>query len=141
MTPRPLLLLFVAASCVLAGCRDDAGTGAAPAAVDAPRAAIVMPGPVDPSDAAAYAGSFVARGVLLQIRPDGRYLLRVHAESAAADLESEGLWSLETGSGQLLLVPHAADEPRRRYSLPSHDELVPEGGGLPLRRTGRAEAG
>jgi hypothetical protein len=139
--PRlPALTLAAALACVLAGCGRDGADGTR----DGGTVALDVPAPTPPPspspdptfDAAGFSGSFQAGDTTVQLSPDGRYRLRVRAQRAHADLVSEGLWSLEPGSGQLLLVPHAADEPRQRYSMPSADELVPEGGGLSLRRIG-----
>jgi hypothetical protein len=134
------LLLLVASGCRQDGAREAVAAGAVvpDAAAHALPSGRMSPSPsLDPEfDPTALAGSFHAEGTTVQIRADGRYHLRARAAGAGADQESEGLWSLEIGSGQLLLVPHAVDEPRRRYSMPTPDELAPEGGGLSLRRVG-----
>ena len=129
--PLPTLLALAAILLAAAGCRHDAGDAQAydallddPVAIDA---ALHRAGFEDPP----LAGHFSAGGITLELHPDGHYRLLSGSATVQA---SEGLWSLEPGSGQLLLVPHAADEPRRRYSMPSGNELVPEDDGLALLR-------
>lgn len=89
------------------------------------------PGDSEPRfDARAFAGTFIAPGTRLVIEPDGRYAISEGTEHSA------GSWSLESGSGLLLLDPDAKDASDRRFALPSPDELAPQDGGVALRRDG-----
>jgi hypothetical protein len=85
-------------------------------------------------DTKAFAGTFAAPGTTLTIDTDGSYRMTVHAESANADLESTGTWTLESGGKHVLLDPESKSDPDRRYALASNDELRPADGGEPLRR-------
>jgi copper homeostasis protein (lipoprotein) len=85
-------------------------------------------------DTKAFAGTFAAPGTTLSIDTDGSYRMTVHAESANADLESSGTWTLEAGGKHVLLDPESKSDPDRRYALVSNDELQPADGGEPLRR-------
>ncbi|MBB1472309.1 MULTISPECIES: hypothetical protein [unclassified Luteimonas] len=112
-----------------------APTAAIPAAANVPGTdAVVVADHTSPAgagtrfDARAFSGVFRAPGTQLAIEPDGRYAL------SSAGVESVGSWSLEPGSGLVLLDPDAKDEPDHRFALPSHDELAPQDGGVALRR-------
>ena len=135
MRPPLLLPLLAAVLAAASGCRHD-GTGE-PRALAAPAhtgagAPSALDAALNPS---AIAGVFGGPGVRLVVAPDGRYSLHADAAGPGADeVDSAGLWTLESGSGQLLLVPHAADAPRLRFGMPSADELAPEDGGRPLHR-------
>ena len=85
-------------------------------------------------DTKAFAGTFAAPGTTLTVETDGRYRMSVHAESANADLESAGTWTLEADGKHVLLDPESKSDPDRRYALISNDELQPVDGGEPLRR-------
>ena len=87
-------------------------------------------------DTKAFAGTFVATGTTLAIEADGPYPMSVDAESANADLESAGTWTLETDGKHVLLDPESKSDPDRRYALVNNDELQPVDGGEPLRRRG-----
>ena len=127
-----MLVLISAALLALTGCRHDGpDREALPTAAQASLLPGDFPGPYALGDGP-LTGRFSAQDVALQLHSDGRYVLRAEHGSTAGS--SEGLWSLEPGTGQLLLVPHAADEPRRRYSMPSDNELMPEDGGIALHR-------
>ncbi|WP_132999479.1 hypothetical protein [Luteimonas arsenica] len=130
--------LLAAALSILAGCQHDAAD-TAQASLDTVSPDAAAPSPDPDFDVEGFSGGFSTEGVDLVIGVDGRYRLR-ESKPAGGAAESEGLWSLEPGSGQLLLVPHVADEPRRRYAMPSHDELAPEDGGPSLRRGSPAAA-
>ena len=137
---RPLSLLAVALLAA-AGCRPGDGTPpadqlATEAGVPVPEVSMASPG----IDTAPLAGRFMAPDRALDLGRDGSYRLRLYGTGPGDTFESEGIWALEPGSGQLLLVPHAADEPRLRYSMPADDELRPEDGGLALRREPLAAA-
>ena len=86
-------------------------------------------------DTKAFAGTFAAPGTTLTIDTDGSYRMIVHAESANADLESAGTWTLEPDGKHVLLDPESKSDPDRRYALVSNDELQPVDGGEPLRRS------
>lgn len=115
-----------------------ASTATAPANAPGTDAVVVAdhtPANADPRfDSRAFAGTFTAPGARLVIDADGRYAMTRRAESAGADIDSTGTWTLESGSGLLLLDPDAKGEADRRYALPSPDELAPEDGGVALRR-------
>jgi copper homeostasis protein (lipoprotein) len=85
-------------------------------------------------DTKAFAGTFTAPGTTLSIDTDGSYRMTVRAESANADLESAGTWTLEPDGKHVLLDPESKSDPDRRYALVSNDELQPVGDGGPLRR-------
>ena len=85
-------------------------------------------------DTKAFAGTFTAPGTTLTIDTDGSYRVTVHAESANADLESAGTWTLEPDGKHVLLDPESKSDPDRRYALVSNDELQPVDDGEPLRR-------
>ena len=85
-------------------------------------------------DTKGFAGAFAAPGTTLSIDTDGSYRMTVHAESANADLESAGTWTLEADGKHILLDPEGKSDPDRRYALVSNDELQPVDGGEPLRR-------
>ncbi len=85
-------------------------------------------------DTKAFAGTFTAPGTTLTIDTDGSYRMTVHAESANADLESTGTWTLQADGKHVLLDPESKSDPDRRYALVSSDELQPVDGGDPLRR-------
>ena len=85
-------------------------------------------------DTKAFAGTFAASGTTLTIATDGSYRMTMHAESANADLESAGTWTLEPDGRHVLLDPESKSDPDRRYALVSNDELQPDEGGEPLRR-------
>lgn len=87
-------------------------------------------------DTKAFAGTFAAPGTTLSIGSDGGYRMTVHAESANADLQSAGTWTLEPDGKHILLDPEGKSDPDRRYALVSNDELQPDEGGEPLRRRG-----
>lgn len=124
--PRVSAVLLATALSIATGCRHEAAE-TVPSPFDASAAHVAA---VDAEYGEDFSGDFSTEGVHLVIGVDGRYRLHEGTGPAA----SEGLWSLEPGSGQLLLVPHAADEPRRRYAMPSPDELAPEDGGPSLHR-------
>lgn len=133
MLPRSIraIPMTLVAFLSLAGCRHDADPAAWDALLDDPvtiDAALYAAGEGD----VALAGRFGSDDTLLELYPDGRY--RLLDASAGDGHASRGEWSLEPGSGQLLLEPHLADAPRLRYSMPSGDELVPEDGGPRLLR-------
>lgn len=85
-------------------------------------------------DTKAFAGTFAAPGTTLSIDSDGGYRMIVHAESADADLESTGTWTLEPDGKHILLDPESKSDPDRRYALASNDELQPVESGGPLHR-------
>lgn len=115
-----------------------AATLAAPATRATPAAVAesAAPGEHTTFDAKAFAGSFAAEGARITFDSDGGYTMRVHAQSADADIDSQGTWTLEPDSRHLLLDPSSKSEPDRRYELVSMDELRPDDGGVALHREG-----
>jgi copper homeostasis protein (lipoprotein) len=149
--PVSLCLAFIA----LAGCRreEPAAPTVAPPATIAPAsvatiaaptttttplgvAASAAPGEHTDFDAKAFAGSFAAPGTRISFDADGNYTMRVHAESANADLDTQGTWTLEPDARHVLLDPTSKAEPDRRYEVASMDELRPDDGGTALQREG-----
>jgi hypothetical protein len=149
--PVSLCLAIIA----LAGCRREeaAAPAVAPPATIAPAsvatlaapattatplgvAASAAPGEHTDFDAKAFAGTFAAPGTRISFDADGNYTMRAHAESANADLDTEGTWTLEPDARHILLDPTSKAEPDRRYEIASIDELRPDDGGATLRREG-----
>lgn len=149
--PVSLCLAFIA----LAGCRREeaaapavappatiapasVATIAAPATTAAPLgvATSAAPGEHTDFDAKAFAGNFTAPGMRISFDADGNYTMRAHAESANADLDTQGTWTLEPDARHILLDPTSKAEPDRRYEIASIDELRPDDGGATLRREG-----
>ena len=147
--------LCLAAFAVLTGCRREeaaapavtppatvaparVATIAAPATTAAPLgvATSAAPGEHTDFDAKAFAGSFAAPGTRISFDADGNYTMRVHAESANADLDTQGTWTLEPDARHILLDPTSKAEPDRRYEVASIDELRPDDGGAALHREG-----
>ena len=87
-------------------------------------------------DTKGFAGRFGATGTSLEIVADGTYRLSVHAESANADLETDGTWTIEADGKHILLDPVSKAEADRRYEIVSHDELRAVDGGQGLSREG-----
>jgi copper homeostasis protein (lipoprotein) len=152
----PLMLGFAfAVATSTTACQRDAepATDASPAATEITPDDIRDPAPAPTTDATqigdatspvadaprgfdtkAFAGTFAAPDTMLTIDTDGSYRMTVHAESANADLESAGTWTLEPDGKHVLLDPESKSDPDRRYALVSNDELQPVDGGEPLRR-------
>jgi hypothetical protein len=87
------------------------------------------PALADPNfEARGFAGTFASPQRQLEIAADGRYVLH------AGDDVSAGSWSLESGSGLLLLDPDAKDAGDQRFAMPSSDELAPQDGSISLLR-------
>ena len=86
-------------------------------------------------DAKAFAGTFAADGTSLAIAADGSYTLTVHAESAGADLASDGTWTLQADGREILLDPEDKSEPDRRFQIVSNDRLRSAEGGQFLDRS------
>jgi copper homeostasis protein (lipoprotein) len=151
----PVSLCMLLAVVALAGCRrEDAAapavappttvapasvaTVASPATVAAPLgvATSAAPGEHTDFDAKAFAGTFAAPGTRISFDADGNYTMRVHAESANADLDTQGTWTLEPDGRHILLDPSSKAESDRRYEVASMDELRPDDGGAGLHREG-----
>ena len=60
----------------------------------------------------------------------------MHAESANADLATDGTWTVEADGKHILLDPNSKAEADRRYEIVSHDELRAVDGGQSLGREG-----
>ena len=87
-------------------------------------------------DARGFSGTFAAEGTRVELRPDGSYALQARAESAGAELASDGTWAVEPDGKHLLLDPNSKDETDRRYAVVSADALKADDGGQVLRREG-----
>jgi len=87
-------------------------------------------------DTKGFAGTFGATGTNLDIAADGTYRLSVHAESANAELETDGTWTVEADGQHILLDPNSKADADRRYEIVSHDELRAVDGGQSLGREG-----
>jgi copper homeostasis protein (lipoprotein) len=160
---RTALLAAAIAAVFAAGCRRDepepsevpeaatADTPATPAPAtvpgtdvssvseNTPAEAGVQPAG-DPAKNAAkrdFAGTFAADGASLTLQGDGSYRMAMRAESAGAELESDGTFELEDDGKHLLLDPNSKDEPDRRFAVVSPDELRAVDGGQVLRRESR----
>jgi len=150
---KQYLLAVAIATLALAACKREAEPAptpepavVAPAVTTAPPAGTsVATEVVDQSspagDAAAFdtkgfAGKFGAPGTSLEIGADGTYRLSVQAESAKAELASEGTWTVEANGKQILLDPSSKAEADRLYDIVSHDELRAVEGGQNLSREG-----
>ena len=72
-------------------------------------------------DAKAFAGTFATDGTSLAIRADGTYTLTVHAESAGADLASDGTWTVRAGGHELLLDPTDKSDSDRVFRIATND--------------------
>lgn len=81
-----------------------------------------------------FAGRFAAQDASIQLNGDGTYAMTVRAQSAGADLESSGTWTVQDGGQALLLDANDKSEPDRRYAVVSADELKASDGGQVLRR-------
>ena len=152
---KQTLLAVALATLVLAACKRDAETAPAPAPAVAAPAATTGPAPATdaietidhaaPADAAvafdtkAFAGRFGATGTSLDIAADGTYHLSVRAESAGADLGTDGTWTVEADGKHILLDPNSKAEADRLYEIVSHDELRAADGSQSLRRDGTGQ--
>jgi copper homeostasis protein (lipoprotein) len=87
-------------------------------------------------DTKGFAGKFGAPGTSLDIGADGTYRLSVHAESANAELSTDGTWTVETDGKHILLDPSSKAEADRLYEIISQDELRAVDGGQSLSREG-----
>lgn len=88
------------------------------------------------TDPKTFAGTFSAEGAKLELSADGSYAMTVHAESAGAELRSNGTWTAEDGGKRLLLDPDSKSEQDRSYTVVTVDELEADDGGQVLRREG-----
>ena len=144
------LLAVALATLALAACKREAEPATtpepavvAPAATTAPAAGTDATEVADHSspagdavafDTKGFAGEFGAPGTSLEIGADGTYRLSVHAESADAELATDGTWTVEADGKQILLDPTSKAEADRRYEIVSHDELRAVDGGQSLSR-------
>ena len=148
---KQYLLAVAFATLALAACKREAEPAPAPEpavvvpAETAPAAETDATDVVDHASAAGdavafdtkgFAGRFGATGTSLEIGADGTYRLGIHAESANADLETDGTWTVEADGKHILLDPNSKAEADRRYELVSHDELRAADGSQSLRREG-----
>lgn len=111
----------------------------APAASSAPPAAPAQPVATDTTmaeagvqpndnappwyDAKTFPGTFEAKGIRIELMPDGAYRALVHAASADADIDSDGTWTLEPDGQHILLDSNDKSEADRRLALMSVDAL------------------
>ena len=150
---KQYLLAVAIATLALAACKREAEPAPAPAAEPAVAAPAVAPGPAAGTDAVetvdhsthagdvafdtkGFAGKFGATGTSLEIGADGTYRLSMRAESANADLKTDGTWTVEADGKHILLDPNSKSETDRRYEIVSHDELRAVDGGQSLSREG-----
>ena len=155
---RSLPVLAALAGLVLAGC--DRATEAPGAEAPPPAAATPAPsqdpaiatddgvaatrvvdrapvaGAGDGFDVRAFAGDFAADGMQVAFAADGTYALVARAESAGAELDSNGTWTVEGDGARIRLDPDAKDEGDRVFAVVSRDELATDDGGQVLRRVG-----
>ena len=87
-------------------------------------------------DTKGFAGKFGAAGTSLEIGADGTYRLSIRAESANADLETDGTWTVEPDGKHILLDPNSKAEADRRYEIVSQEELRAVDGSQSLSREG-----
>ena len=124
---------------VLVGVAGFSGCGReSPPSMPAPASKESSTAPVpNAAKATNLPGVFVAKGIRLELLADGRYRMRVHAESAKSDLDSEGQWSVWDLGYRLHLQPDYSSEPVRDYTLLSADALESHDHGQTLRREGK----
>ena len=150
---KQYLLAIAVATFALTACkRDPEPTPApevAPAVVEAPMpestattdATTTVDPASPPGDTAglevkAFAGTFSETGTSLELAAEGTYRLNMHAESANADLATDGTWTIEADGRHVLLDPTSKSEADRRYEIVSRDELRAVEGGQSLGREG-----
>jgi copper homeostasis protein (lipoprotein) len=83
-----------------------------------------------------FAGSFAGSGTSVQLNADGTYAMTARAESAGADLQTQGTWTVQAAGKELLLDSDDKSEADRLYGVVSKDELKAGDGGQVLRRDG-----
>jgi hypothetical protein len=89
-------------------------------------------------DAKAFAGTFAQDGTHVAFTADGTYTMTAHAESANADLATDGTWTLEPDARHVRLDPNSKADADRVYEIVSMDELHAADGQV-LRREGAAQ--
>lgn len=147
--PHAIAAVAVLALASLAACRREPAAPAPEAATPAPAAttlpaapasvapAAAAPAPATPAtfDSKAFADTYTAPGTRLQVTADGDYRLSVRAESAGADVETTGTWTVDPDARHVLLDPNSKAEPDQRYEVVSMDELRSVDGSRTLRRS------
>ena len=149
---KQYLLAVAIATFALAACKREAEPAPAPESAVVAPAETTEPaagtdatevvdhsspaGDVVAFDTKVFAGRFGATGTSLDIGSDGTYQLSVHAESANAELVTDGTWTVEADGKHILLDPASKAEADRRYEIVSHDELRAVDGGQSLGREG-----
>ena len=148
---KQYLLAVAIATLALAACKREAEPAPAPEPAVVAPAETTAPAAADATevvdqstpagdavafDTKGFAGTFSATGIRLEIAADGTYRLNQHAESANADLTTEGTWTVEADGRQILLDPNSKAEADRSYDIASHDELRPLDGSESLGREG-----
>ena len=98
--------------------------------------ASAAPGEHTSFDAKAFAGTFNDAGTDLSFSADGTYTMQVRAESAKADLATQGTWTLEPDARHVRLDPNSKADEDRMFELVSMDELRATSGQV-LRRAGK----
>jgi hypothetical protein len=88
----------------------------------------------DRVEASDIPGVFVAKGMRLELLANGRYRMRVHVESANADLDSEGTWTSD--GNEVLLKSSDSSEPEQVLLVWSRNALESHDGKQTLRRKG-----
>ena len=113
---------------------------ALPATIAEPVGVSASPAPGEHTgfDAKAFAGTFKDSGTEVSFSADGTYTMKAHAESANADLASDGTWTLEPDARHVRLDPNSKAEDDRVYELVSMDELHATSGQV-LRRAGSTQ--
>jgi copper homeostasis protein (lipoprotein) len=150
---RPSLLLALLPLALLAACNRTnesanvapAASVAAPATMEAAPATTVAapvgvsespaPGEHTMFDAKAFAGDFADAGTKVTFNADGMYTMTAHAESANADVTTDGTWTLEPDHRHVRLDPNSKAEQDRVFEIVSMDELHADSGQV-LRRNG-----
>ena len=83
-----------------------------------------------------FAGTFAGSGTSVQLNADGTYSMTARAESAGADLQTQGTWTVQSDGKELLLDSDDKSEADRVYAVVSKDELKAGEGDQVLRRDG-----
>lgn len=150
MTRTPPAAIALLAFAILAGCDRHPETSASPAASPAttspaagtpapaaslaPAAAAPAPAEPVPFDSKAFAGTYAAPGLRLEVTADGTYRLHTRAEGGGGELESTGTWTADPDARHVLLDPNSKAEPDQRYEVVSMEELRSTDGSRTLRR-------
>ena len=80
---------------------------------------------------------FIAKGIRVELLVNGRYRMRMHAESANAGLDSEGRWSLLDRGTRLHFEPDDSSERALDYMTWTKDGFEANDGSYSLVREGK----